>query len=439
MKIAVIGGGPAGCAAAYTLSKQGHDVELFEASDKVGGRTKQLRIDGFNLATGALFLMGGIYPRTSAILKEMCLYKKLVKWGGKAQLADKDDTRSPVSFVSLPSYLKIPALNLFDRMKLMSAGLKLYLSPGARNPFDGHQLAAYDDGEDLEHWSRKHLGKNAYEYIVRPIMDFLYAVPAQWLSTPFPKAIIQQAHKMQLSVPPDGIGQVSEWLIERSKNAKVHLNSRVEQIERFKQGFRVRSGRTEIEADALIVATEAFVAAGLLKDLIPESAAKKLMETPYTDYAHVAIGYEKNPWPDFPSDIVLPVGPGETRKVGAIVLHSRRHPGSVPKGGEVAGVYFNTLPLAHMSDEDIRREALEAAERAFGKAPKPKFVHLFRYDKGLTIARPGHYEKLDSVHPDMPKGICLAGDYFSQAGVEAAVFSGEQAALKLLDRHAALP
>ncbi|MEM1155874.1 MAG: FAD-dependent oxidoreductase, partial [Pseudomonadota bacterium] len=31
MNVIVIGGGPAGCAAAYTLGKQGHDVHLFEA------------------------------------------------------------------------------------------------------------------------------------------------------------------------------------------------------------------------------------------------------------------------------------------------------------------------------------------------------------------------------------------------------------------------
>jgi len=35
------------------------------------------------------------------------------------------------------------------------------------------------------------------------------------------------------------------------------------------------------------------------------------------------------------------------------------------------------------------------------------------------------------VHAARPPRICLAGDYFSQAGVEAAVFSGERAALTL--------
>lgn len=429
MKVIVIGGGPAGCAAAYTLKKRGHDVRLFEAAHCVGGRTKQLKRDGFNLATGALFLMGGLYPRTSALLKEMGRDKDLVPWKGASQLMDNDNSRYPVNFVALQSYLSIPKLTLGDKLKVIIAGIKLYLSPGAKNAFDGTELAKYETGENLEEWSRKNLGDRAYEYIVRPIMDFLYAVPASWLSLPFPLAVIQQALKMSLSVPPGGIGQVSDWFVEHSPGLQVHLNTRVEAVERHAEGYKVFAGGASYEADRLVIATESFVAAELLKDLISQSTAQKLLNTPYTDYAHVAIGYAKNPWPDFPADIVLPVGYGETRNVGAIVLHNRRNPGSVPPGGEVAGVYFNTPPLAHMSDEDIKREALEAAVRAFGPAPEPTFVHLFRYDRGLTIAKPGHYRTLDSVHAEIPQGVFLAGDYFSQAGVEAAVFSGERAAL----------
>jgi protoporphyrinogen/coproporphyrinogen III oxidase len=321
-----------------------------------------------------------------------------------------------------------------DRLRLATAGIRLLFSDGAKNAFNGSALAKFDTGENLEDWSRKNLGDRPYEYIVRPLMDFLYAVPASWLSTPFPLAIIQQAWKMELSVPPKGVGQVSEWFVEYTPGLQLHLSTPVERIERNGEGYKVYAAGVWYEADGLVVASPAFVSAELLKPLIPEDAAKKLRETPYTDYAHVALAWNKTPWPDFPADIVLPVGVGGVRNVGSIVLHSRRNPGSVPKGCEVVGVYFNTPPLAHMSDEDIKREAIAAAIEAFGPAPEPTFVHLFRYDRGLTIAVPGHYSTLDSVHKDMPRNIFLAGDYFSQAGVEAAVFSGEQAAMRLMGK-----
>ncbi len=431
MKVIVIGAGPAGCAAAYTASKHGNDVRLFEAADSVGGRTRQLRRDGFNLGIGALFLMGGIYPRTMALLKEMDRYKQLVPWKGTAELADKDGRRYPVRFDSIASFLGLPMLDLRDKVRVISEGLKLFLSPGPKNPFSGTELARFDKGENLEDWSRKHLGDQAYEYIMRPIMDFLYAVPSRELSTPFPKAIIQQAYKLGLSVPPEGIGQVSEWLIESLPRNQIHLSCPVDRLEREGDKWKVFANGEAYEADGIVIATEAFTSATLLQAFINEDATRRLMSTPYTEYAHVAIAYKENPWPDYPVDMILPVGVGGVRNVGAMVLHGRRSPNSVPEGGQAVGVYFNTPPLAHMSDKDIEHEALRQVNAAFGEAPTPSFVHLFRYDNGLTVAKPGHYDQLDKVHDLLPANISLAGDYFAQAGVEAAVYSGERAALTL--------
>ena len=431
MKVIVVGGGPAGCAAAYTLNKNGHDVEIFEASDQFGGRTKQLRRDGFNLGTGALFLMGDIYPRTMALLKEMGRHAELKKWEGTTELMDEDDSRYKVRFDSLASFLKLPVLTFRDKARLVAESLKLFLKSGPKNPFNGTELAAFDRGDNLEEWSRKHIGDRAYEYLMRPIMDFLYAVPLKELSTPFPKAIIQQAHKLGLSVPPEGIGQINEWFLEAIPKDNKHLKSPVDRVEKVSEKWRIYVEDDFFDADRLLIATESFVAANLLEEFVPEGAYESLMGTPYTEYAHVAVAYEKNPWPDYPVDMVLPVGIGGERNVGAMVLHGRRSPTSVPEGGQAVGVYFNTPPLDKMSDEDIKREAVSQIHAAFGEAPKPTFVHLFRYAKGLTIAKPGHYGRLDSVHNFLPSGVSLAGDYFSQAGVEAAVYSGERAALDL--------
>ncbi len=436
MRVIIIGGGPAGCAAAYTVRKANHETILFEASDAIGGRTKQLYREGFNLGTGALFLMGGIYPRTMALLREMGHIEKLVPWKGASELMDEDNSRYPVRLDQISSFARTPTLKLIDRLRLLATGMRLFLSPGAKNPFNGSQLAAFDNGENLEDWSRTHLGARVYEYVMRPIMDFLYAVPLRQLSTPFPKALIKQSAKIALSTPPEGIGQVSDWLLEHMPPEDVHLSSPVESIARDGEGWQVFANGQTYKGDAVIIATEAFVAAGLLKEFISADAHQRLMDTPYTEYAHVAVAYRQDPWPNYPVDIVLPVGVGGERDVGAMVLHGRRSPASVPNGAQVVGVYFNTPPLAHMSDEDIKARAVAQVNKAFGQAPPPQFVHLFRYEKGLTIAKPGHYQSLDKVHDLLPPHVRLAGDYFSQAGVEAAVFSGEHAAHNILKRHA---
>ncbi len=434
MKYIVVGAGPAGCAAAYTLTKQGHEVTLFEADDAIGGRTKQVQVGDFSVGVGALFLMGGIYPRTTALLKETNHYDELVPWGGASELIDKDNSRYGVSFVDLLSYLKIPTLTFGDRLKVLWTGVKLFLTPGAKNPFDGEDLARFDNGENLEAWSRKHLGDRVYEYVMRPLFDFLYAVPPSWLSTPFPIAIIQQMFKMKLSVPPQGPGQVSHWLLDASRNLNLHLSTPVEAIRKVAAGYEVSAKGQTYGADGLVVAVEAYTAADLMKEFISADSYSKLKDAPYTDYAHVQICYQQNPWPDYPADIVMPVGYGEgPRAVGALVLQSRRQKSAVPPGGEMVGVYFTTPPLEHMDDEGIIAEALKETQRAFGKTDiEPTHIKLFHYDKGLNIALPGAYGKLDGVRSELPSGVVLAGDYFSQAGVEAAVFSGERAANQLL-------
>lgn len=429
MKVAVVGGGPAGCAAAYTLCKQGHDVILFEAQDHVGGRTSQVRRDGFNIGSGALFLMGGIYPRTNALIKELGHHDDLVPWDADTEVIDADGKRYAAKFDQVMSFLKMPVLTWRDKLRIAAGLAREFVTPGPRSCFDGAELARWDDGEHLESWSRRVLGDRGHRYITVPYMGFLYAVPASWLSPALFHAVIKQFHKLSLSVPPEGAGQVSDWLIEGAKGLDLRLEEPVEGIERCFGGFIVTAVGEPHEVDAVVVAPEPGVAATLLTGLIPDESVQKLRDCPYSDYAHVQIAYKKNPWPNHKASIALPAN--VERDWGACVRMSSRQPSGVPEGGEVIGVYFYTPPLEHLSDDDIVKSAMDAVAEVYGSAPEPDFVELFHYRRGLSIAKPGHYANLDSLHGEMPAGIYLAGDYFAHAGIEAAIFSGELAANRL--------
>ncbi len=432
MEIAVIGGGPAGCTAAYKLCRDGHQVHLFEAQDHVGGRTAQVRKEEFNLGSGALFLMGGIYPRTNALLKELGRYGELVPWDAKTHVIDWDRQRYTVDFDQVMSFLKLPIFSLLEKLRLSWGVLRELVKPGPKSCFDGAELAKFDEPESLEVWSEKVLGRKGTTYITYPYMGFLYAVPLHWLSMALYKAIIQQFYKLALAVPPKGMGQICDWLIEGSQGLKLHLASPVDIITRQGDGYRITANGESYDVHKLIVSCEPGVAAKLLGGLIPDRATTTLQECLYSEYAHVQVCYKKNPWPNFPVSIALPAT--DLRNWGACVLQSRRHPDAVPPGGEAVGVYFYTPPLSNMSDEEIKREALMAVTEVFGAAPEPDFVELFRYRRGLSIAAPGHYKTMDGLHAQMPEGIYLAGDYFAHAGVEAAVLSGERAALRAMGK-----
>jgi protoporphyrinogen/coproporphyrinogen III oxidase len=430
MKVAVIGGGPAGCAAAYTLCKRGHKVVLFEAQDHVGGRTSQVRKEGFNLGSGALFLMGGIYPRTNAVLKELGRYDKLVRWDADTEVIDADGRRYTAKFDQVMSFLGMAVLSWKDKLRILAGLAKQLVAPGPKLCFDARELARYDSGESLETWSRRVLGDRGHNYITVPYMGFLYAVPMSWLSPALFNAVIKQFYRLSLSVPPEGMGQICDWLIEGSPGLDLRLSAPAEKIAKDDVGYMVSAAGETDAVDALIVAPEPGVAADLLSGLIPEASTTKLRDCLYSDYAHVQVCYTRNPWPKHHASLALPAN--MERDWGACVLQSKRHPKSVPAGGEAVGVYFYTPPLEHMSDDAIVKSALDAVFEVYGPAPEPDFVELFHYRRGLSIANPGHYARLDSLHAEMPPGIYLAGDYFAHAGVEAAIFSGELAANRLI-------
>lgn len=57
MKIAVVGAGVAGLAAASRLSANGHQVDIYEKNKQVGGRMNQIKQKGFTFDMGPTIVM----------------------------------------------------------------------------------------------------------------------------------------------------------------------------------------------------------------------------------------------------------------------------------------------------------------------------------------------------------------------------------------------
>ena len=68
MKVAVVGGGWAGLAAAVRATQAGHQVTLFELAAQIGGRARGVNVDGLALDNGQHILIGA-YVRTLALMK----------------------------------------------------------------------------------------------------------------------------------------------------------------------------------------------------------------------------------------------------------------------------------------------------------------------------------------------------------------------------------
>ena len=69
-RVAVIGGGWAGCAAGLSLAKAGIEVTLFEAGNTLGGRARAVEINGQPLDNGQHILLGA-YTQTLKLIAEV--------------------------------------------------------------------------------------------------------------------------------------------------------------------------------------------------------------------------------------------------------------------------------------------------------------------------------------------------------------------------------
>ena len=134
---------------------------VLESSDAVGGRTRSLSHDGYTLPTGAIFLMS-VYEATHALIAELGHTDSLVRWRAPTALAH-DGRRDLVRYDSPVSNMRLQLLTVRDRLRLALQSLKIMLRSGPSG-FDPDRLAAADTGEDLESWTRRTLGDNAYEY-----------------------------------------------------------------------------------------------------------------------------------------------------------------------------------------------------------------------------------------------------------------------------------
>jgi squalene-associated FAD-dependent desaturase len=70
LRVAVVGGGWAGCAAAVELARAGCAVTLFEAARTLGGRARSVEVDGRTLDNGQHILLGA-YTETLRLLRRV--------------------------------------------------------------------------------------------------------------------------------------------------------------------------------------------------------------------------------------------------------------------------------------------------------------------------------------------------------------------------------
>lgn len=395
---------------------------VLEAQDHVGGRTRTWRGDGFAIDTGAIFVMAS-YSRTYRALRGLKEAPELVRWKAPTGLRE-GPSLDHVRFDSPASFLRLRQLSGRDRRRIIRAVVRAALSR-VGHPFDPAALARLDDGRTMEQWSREVLGDRPYEYMVRALMEPLTGADLSTISASFLVSLLGKPLRTRLEVPVDGLDAIARGLLD---GIEVRTSARVEGLRILPSGVRVDLGVGSIDADAVVVATDAFSAADLIEPFALRATAW-LRGVQAIPLHHYVACHRRDPWPHYPCDLVVPVGQGEHSDVG-VLLSGRRSPASVPHGGQAVSVYFHGPRAARMSESAVVEEGRRIVADVLGPAV-PDCELTFMHAYGLSTAPPGHYAQAVEIEQDLPDSVVLAGDYFAHSGIEGAVLSGESAAAGL--------
>jgi protoporphyrinogen oxidase len=159
-RVAVIGGGPMGLAAAYRLLQSGHQVDLYEADTVLGGMSASFDFDGIQIERFYHFICKGDedYFR---LLEQLGIDKEL-RWVdtymGYFHEGEQKDWGDPFSL------LRFSGLDLISKIRY---GLMAFYSTVRR---DWSKL----DGVDAVTWLRKWVGQRCYDQMWRQLFELKF-------------------------------------------------------------------------------------------------------------------------------------------------------------------------------------------------------------------------------------------------------------------------
>jgi monoamine oxidase len=126
-RVAVVGAGLAGLAAAEALLRAGHDVVVFEARDRVGGRVWSRTLEnGAVVEMGAEFILpGNTVVEETARRLGLGLWEKGMAYGRReprgAEPVSEDELRAAAALIEREADTSISAAALLDRLDLRAA------------------------------------------------------------------------------------------------------------------------------------------------------------------------------------------------------------------------------------------------------------------------------------------------------------------------------
>ena len=234
MGAVVIGGGLAGLSAALTLQEAGEEVELFEASDGIGGRVRSDYVDGFILDRGFQLINSG--------------YPEIKRLGVIPEIQFRKASRS-VDVITQFGLTAIgdPRQHPFQALRSPLGSLREKLGVLT---FLGEKAKAEKSLEDALLASGT---GDFYRNLLRPFLRGVFLAEPDQVDSNYGREILKSFIVGDSGLPSAGVGTLSEAIAARIEN--IHLSAEVKDLDQF-QGRKVIVATSDCEAARLLSTSE---------------------------------------------------------------------------------------------------------------------------------------------------------------------------------------
>lgn len=428
MSIAVVGGGIGGLAAAFLLAGSGHDVVVFESSDRVGGKLRREKVGDVTLDVGA-----------EAILARRPEGKELIGCVGA-------DTGTPLSDSQVDAATTKASVWTNGALRpLPRTVMGIPAEPTDLVKVEQHDLPIPGRDMSVAQYVTERAGRDVLDRLVEPLLGGVYAGRAEELSlaaaAPQLVALGPDPVTAAAAVTPSdetlfiglegGVGRLAEEIV--ADGVPVELATTVRGVERDGSRWMLRTTRGDSSFDGVVVATPAPAASRLLAEVAP-AASFALADIPYASVAIATFVFDTALELDGSGFLVPPI---EGSSIKGATFSSNKwswlaEPGrtvlraSLGRYGETSTLQYDDATLAQIALADLRE--------VLGPLPEPGAWHVQRWGGGLPQYTVGHLNRLATIRAEIGllHGLDVCGAAYSGIGIPAVIASGWAAREQLL-------